>query len=85
MRVFDPMMINLAYMIGVPGSAGGELREAEIGKFYLGSDGYYYIVNTDGTIDQFFVPAPDGLKANFTEEQFKELGVILDDYIPPDI
>ena len=82
MRVFNPMMINLAYMIGVPGSAGGELREAMPGKFYLGSDGYYYIVNTDGTIDQFFVPDLEGFNVNFTEEEFKELGVTLDDYIP---
>lgn len=82
MKQFQPMMINLAYMINVPGSGGGAFREGAPDEMCLGSDGYYYYIVGDGTIDQldaYFFPI-----RNMTEQEFNTLGITLTEYVPED-
>ena len=83
MKQFQPIMINLSYIISVPGSGGGSFREGTPAEMCLGSDGYIYYIVGDGTIDQ--LDAYFCLIRNMTEQEFNTLGVILSEYVPEDI
>lgn len=74
MRVFNPMMFNVAFKINVVGSAGGQVRQvdAEGGIYHAKGTGWYFIYDPNTGIFSYYDIVNQIPGAELTEEEARQ-------------